>query len=1008
MPRRHMSNRATPCCEHGLLHLGTGSALHQIAVGSPAWFDWLADPANTRFYVAGAGFTARRELRRGRWYWYAYAKRGGVLRKAYLGRAGDLSLERLNAGARALDAPARANRPRLDRAPDLLASKLTLPALRPRLLARPRLLDRLDAGQHARLIVLVAPAGYGKTSLLVDWAGALSARRSAPAVAWVALDAGDNDATRFWRYLLLALDQLRPGVAAAALALLAAPEPPAIRLLLTTLLNQLAAAPAPGLMLMLDDYHLIDQPAIHAGLAWLLAHAPPNLQLVLAARTAPPLPLARLHAAGQLLVLRAADLSFTPAEIGQFLTDVMHLQPAAASVAALARSTEGWIVGVQLAALSWRAAGATGHVPAGPDHVDLLDYLADEVFAGLPPHLQQFMLYTAPLGRMCGPLCDAVLYGEAGPAGGLPGAVILEELARADLFVVPLDQQRRWYRYHHLFAEFLRSRLARSASVAAPLVQRAAAWCEQQGLLAEAIGYALAGGAVDHAARMIVSQAEYLTTRGEVQTLLGWLAALPPATLRADPDLSLWYAWMLALTRRLGEVEPWLRQVEALLAGPRADRQMLGQVAAVRATVARAMGDHAGTIAFAQQALARLPANNLILRGVVALNLGLAQLAGGELEPAGHALAEANALSQASRHVLIQAGAADGLARLHVRQGRLHQAAHVYRQAIVRLSRPAGRVHAAPLQVGLAGLLYEWDDRAAARALLAEALPLLDGAEQTLSWYTGQALQARIDSASGDLAAALDCCEQAAQLAPQRQAHPALGYVAGWRARILAAHGCVAEALEWARVAELSAAAVGEAGALPALALADALLAAARQGDPAGAERALVLLGPACTRAEAQGHQGDLVAILAAQALAAHMLGERAAAQAAIERALQLAAPAGLIRTFADYGAPMAALLRQAIVGGVRLSHAQAVLRALGAEATPAGAEVFTAREIEIARLLAHGCSNTEIARRLQIAIGTARWHVKRIYAKLDVHTRALAVLRACELGFGTLPDHPI
>src|SRR5499425_3196688 len=434
----------------------------------------------------------------------------------------------------------------------LVATKFYVP--RAGFVPRPRLLARLSQGIGSGVTVVSTPAGFGKTTVLGDWA-----RRSRRPAAWLSLDAGDNDPARFWRYVAAALGRARPGIDAPVVALLRGPQQPLLEAVATAVINELTSVPGDGeVVLVLDDYHLVEAPSVHESVAFLLDRLPPGLRLVLSSRADPPLPLARLRARGQLAEFRAADLRFTVAETAAFLREVTGLDLPAASVAALQDRTEGWAAGVQLAALSLR-----GHAdPAGfiatfaGSHRYVLDYLTEEVLAGQPPQVLSFLLETSVLDRLCGPLCDAV-------TGRTGSQAMLEELDRANLFVVPLDGVRQWWRYHHLFADLLRARLEQKRPDKLPELHRAAAaWHEEHGLADDAIRHATAAGETRWAARLVERHVETLLRRSEAATLDRWLSALPAASVRARPRLCLAQAVTALLGGRLEAVEPLLDSAE--------------------------------------------------------------------------------------------------------------------------------------------------------------------------------------------------------------------------------------------------------------------------------------------------------------------------------------------------------------------------------------------------------------------------------------------------------------
>jgi LuxR family maltose regulon positive regulatory protein len=682
-----------PSVTDGLLQATTAGGGAGLAVGSPAWFAWLADDAARSFSFrspAGA-YTARKERRqRGGAYWVAYRTAAGRQHKVYLGRAEDLTPDRLAEAATTLARRVAAaaelvgGTPTAPGAPPgragrgtsglpLLATKLFVPRPRLDLVPRPRLLARLDVGPGmGRCTLLSAPAGAGKTSLLAAWLAQLDR----PA-AWLTLDERDQDTGQVLRYLVAALQTIAPACGRGAMAWLDAPQPPPPEVVVTGLVNDLAALPAPGL-LVLDDYHLIRAPEVHAAVAFLLDHLPPTLHLVIASREDPPLPLPRLRARHQLTELRAADLGFSVAEAAAFLGGGMGLRLAEAQVAALVERTEGWAAGLQLAGLALRdrpdpAAFVTAFAGG---HRLVADYLTAEVLDRQPAPTRRFLLATCVLDRLCAPLCDALL----APAAGDSQAV-LEELERANLFLVPLDDERVWYRYHHLFADVLRARLARETSpeAVAALHRRASGWFGREGLLPEAIDHALAGGAAEDAATWIEALLPSMfATMSIHRALAAWLAALPEPVVRTRPLLCLAQAWLLIHRVELEPAAAWIDAAAGAL--PAADgeaRSARGAVAATRAYMATVQPDvapeHAG--AWADRALADLAPDDAAFRGVAGLSLGQAALSLGQLDRAEQAFADAAAAARA-------AGLVQGSLTAATQQVNVQRLRGVHRQAL--------------------------------------------------------------------------------------------------------------------------------------------------------------------------------------------------------------------------------------------------------------------------------------------------------------------------------------
>jgi LuxR family maltose regulon positive regulatory protein len=578
----------------------------------------------------------------------------------------------------------------------LLATRLFVPRPQPGFVARPRLVEGLDDGLERALILVSAPAGFGKTALLADWA----LRRP---VAWLSLDAGDNDPARFWRHATAALDRVRPGIARRVLPLLGPPPPSSFEGLLTALINQLAAEPDAGaVVLVLDDYHLIDARAVHDSLTFLLEHRPSELHLVLTGRADPPLPLARLRARGQLAELRAAELRFTTEEAAALLHEAVgpDLAVPDASVAALATRTEGWAAGLQLAALSLRGrSDVAGFVETfSGGHRYVLDYLAEEVLERQPEPVRAFLLETSVLERLSGPLCDAVR--DRGDSQAL-----LEQAEGANLFLVPLDEERRWWRYHHLFADLLQARLQQEQPARVPELHRnAAGWYERNGLPDDAVGHALAAGDAGWAARLIEREVDALLLRGERGTLERWVAALPAELVGSRPRLLLAQADMALSAGRVEAVERALDAAERAFADapdepyePSVDRaaSLVANVPAAiafwRAYLAELRGDAEGAIALDRQALAELDKGTSVVASVARLHLRAAELLrGGGLPDAERAFAASMAELRAAGEVYPALRACELLGHVQRAQGRLDAALGTYRQGLEIARPPAG------------------------------------------------------------------------------------------------------------------------------------------------------------------------------------------------------------------------------------------------------------------------------------------------------------------------------
>jgi LuxR family transcriptional regulator, maltose regulon positive regulatory protein len=888
----------------------------------------------------------------------------------------------------------------------LLATKLYMPGPQPGQVPRPRLMARLDEGLARGLVLACAPAGYGKTVLLADWT-----RRGERPVAWLSLDAGDNDPARFWRHAVAALDRARPGTGERLAPLLGPPAPASFQGLVTALINDLAADEA---LLVLDDYHVIGSPQVHESLAFLVEHRPAGISVVLASRSDPPLPLARLRARGQLTEIRAAELRFTPAEAAELLQHAASALPDA-SVAALAARTEGWAAGLQLAALSLRGQDdAAAFVAAFTgSHRYVLDYLAEEVLEGQDEQLRTFLLETSVLDRLSGPLCDAVTGREGSQA-------LLEAAERAGLFLIPLDELRGWWRYHHLFADLLRARLQQEQpGRAAQLHRNAAAWYEEHGLADDAIGHAAAAGEMLWAARIIEQHFDLVhRIRGEAATIDRWLSVLPAEVVRSRPRLLLAQAHMAADSGHPEVVEPLLDAVdcappcwtdEPFEPASGAAASFLINVPALtalnRSYLAQLHGDAEATAAFATQTLAESQPEEGALSATAHGFLAVAEWLRGRLTEAERALASSVTGWRETGQLTLIAWGYYELVLIQLAQGRLDAAALTCEQALDSLitsGRPAPA--AGPSYAGLAEIAYQRDELDVALRHATEGIALCRQFVYTPPLAGGLATLAMIRQATGDLAGALEAITEADQAAPG----PAglLNPVPARRARLLLAQGDLPAATRFAQDNGLGPDDEPDyARESGHLVLARLLLAQDRPGQ------ALALLDRLHAAAVAQRRTGSLIETGALRALALAAAGDEAGAVTALAGALALACPQGYVRVFADGGAPMAALLGRLVAAqrtgqaaGVPLGYLARLQRAFGSgqparNPVPSGiVDPLTSRELEVLEKLAAGRSNQAIARELVVTLDTVKKHVGHVLGKLGAANRTEAVARAREL----------
>jgi LuxR family transcriptional regulator, maltose regulon positive regulatory protein len=903
----------------------------------------------------------------------------------------------------------------------LLETKLYVPRSRRDLVPRPRLSERLDRGTASKLTLVSAPAGFGKTTLVTAW---LAAGPAAPAnerlAAWLSLDRADNDPASFWTYVIAALRTVASGVGESALTLLQAPQPPPIETVLTILLNDLGAT-AGDIVLVLDDYHVIDASDVQGGMAFLLDHLPPWLHVVIASRADPALPLARWRARGEMVEIRAADLRFTPDEAAAYLNETMGLQLTAQDVAALEARTEGWIAALQLAALSMQGRDDVAGFIAGfaGDDRYVVDYLVEEVLQRQPDRVQAFLLQTCILGRLNGPLCDAVT-GQGG------GKAMLEALDRGNLFLVPLDDRRRWYRYHHLFADVLHARLLDERPGQVPdLHRRACAWYEQNGEPSVAIGHALAAEDFGRAADLIERAIPAMRITRQEATVHGWLKALPDEVIRVRPMLSFAVAGTLLtggepeeVEARLRDAERWLEvgaatgegtlapPGEMIVADEEEYRRLPGAIELYRSALALVRGDVPGTVRHARRTLDLALTEDHGVRAGAAGFLGLAFWTSGDLEAAHPAWAQCAAGLRRSGQIADIFGCAIAMADIRLVQGRLGEAMRTYDQALQRASEQDGPVlrGTADMYVGMSEVHRERGDLQAATQQLLRSQELGEYNGLPQNPYRWRVAMARIRQAEGDLGGALDLLNEAERLYvgdffPNVRPVPAL------KARVWIAQGRLGEVLGWAREQGLSVDDdLSYLREFEHITLARMLL-ARHQDERAGdsLHQATRLLERLLLAAEEGKRTGRVIEILVLQALTRQRLGNIPAALACLERAVTLAEPEGYVRVFVDEGQPMASLLRAAAKQGTAGNYVRRLLGASGeterdSAVKQALIEPLSERELEVLWMLGTELDGPAIARELMVSLHTVRTHTKHIYAKLAVTNRRAAVRRAQEL----------
>jgi LuxR family maltose regulon positive regulatory protein len=905
----------------------------------------------------------------------------------------------------------------------LLATKIRVPLPPSYLVLRPHLVERLQLAMERPLTLIAAPAGFGKTTLLSSWL-----ENASLPTAWISLEQDDNDLTRFWSYVLTALAHVHQGLGTSALSLLQASALAThspIESILSVWINELSILPH-EMALVLDDYHLITAPSIHQSIIYLLDHLPPRFHIIISTRADPPLPLARLRARGHLTEIRAADLRFTSKEVMAFLSQALGQDLSTEEIAVLEARTEGWIAGLQLAALSMQGrTDMSDFLQAfNGSHSYIIDYLVEEVLTRQPEPVQTFLLQTAVLERLQGPLCEALMEVSREPHDDASGQAMLEQVEQANLFLIPLDDERRWYRYHQLFAEALRHRLQRSQPDLVPdLHRRASTWYEQRGLTRDAIHHALTAADFEQAASLIENIAEITAKRGELATLRAWLEALPAELIRSRVELGLWQAWLLTLSGQYDSAEQLLQDLEpkprnsitgsefpttiGSIERPQLDVtrrgliEYVGRVAAIRAFIAYRRGDIPGTIDLALQALEQLHQDQSF-RGLVAWYLGMAYLYHGDQAKGAIALTEAKASSMAAGNSYVAFMATYELAQMQARQGYLHQVDQSYQQALEMGAERGGSLAATgPAYVGRGDLQREWNHLEQASHFLQEGIAQCQQTGNVSILLMGHIMLARVKQEQGDAAGADLLIGKIPHILRSSRRSPLEEvYCSAWHARLALAQGDLALAARWVQEQHLGVDdQLSPHREMEYLTLVRVLMAQHRP------QETLPLLGRLLLQAEREGRMSSALEFMVLQALASRSSGDGAQAMERLSRALLLAEPEGYIRLFVDEGAPMLGLLRQARQRGLVPDYVAALLSAFDthtAAASPAQSsnplvllEPLTEREREVLRLLVAGLSNAALAQELVITVGTVKRHVNSIYGKLGVQSRSQAIARA-------------
>ncbi len=879
------------------------------------------------------------------------------------------------------------------------------------------MIKKLNAGLGGKLTLVSAPAGYGKTTLVSAWA-----QQAGEPVAWLSLDENDNDLARFLTYFITSAQQIDREIGVDVLTALQSSQSPQTEILLTMLVNEIAAR-GNHFTLVLDDCHLIVSQSIHDALEFLLCHLPQGMHLVLIGRVDPPIPFSRLRAGGRLTEMRSDDLRFTEAEVATFLNDLMGLNLLPEDIAALDARTEGWIAGLQLAALSLQGRDDKHELVAafsGSQHY-VIDYLVEEVLSRQPEEIRTFLCRTSILERLSAPLCDATLEISS-------SREILQKLERADIFLIPLDVERRWYRYHHLFADFLRLCLEDNQPEHIPdLHRRAADWYDQNGFDSDAVSHLLAAEDFADAARLVEKIAKHLLERSELATLMRWVDALPDKYVCTRPWLCVYHAWALRLSgsgfevvesriedaERALEKKGWFisqdKPVEKFQLPEDEARNLMGHIIALRAFQALYSEKIPQAIDLAQQAKSYRPEGSFV-RSSIGSALGWAYRFSGDLEAASQAFGETTAVSLASGNIYMAVAALCRAAYGQVMAGRLHQAMESYQEAVqIAASEDGRRLPVAGYAfVYMAGVCCEWNDLETAARYSLEGADLCKRVGYIMDQVVGYANLARVRLAQRDLNGAHDACQNAKKLSQMMKGYVyARRWVEDCQVRLWLAQGNLDAAARWVQESGLGVDdELNFQRDIEHIILARALVALCReQHTSSHVEAATTLLARLWEMAETAGWMGKAIEILVLQALALQTRGEIKEALETLEKALVLAEPEGYVRTFIDEGEPMATLLREAAVRRIASDYAGRLLAAFEIDKTkiyssPAMSfiEPLSKRELEVLRLLATDLTGPEIARELMVALSTVRYHTNNIYSKLSVHNRRSAIRRAEEL----------
>lgn len=886
--------------------------------------------------------------------------------------------------------------------PHLLTTKFHIPLVRPNHISRQRLTDLLNQGLEKSLILVSAPAGYGKTTLVSQWL-----KKAKIASSWLSLDSGDNDPIRFLQYLLKALVPIAPAIEGELSGMLNGIQPSQVENVVNLMVNELAAHSTP-FVFVLDDFHIITSEAVLDILAYLLDHLPPQMHLVILTRSDPPLPLSRMRVRGQLLDIRVNELRFTQQEITDFLTGMMKLPLTAGDLSAMEERTEGWIASLQLAALSMQGREDIHNfvVAFTGSHHYVMDYLADEVLKFQSAKVNSFLLETSILDRMCAGLCDALVDADHKENDG--SQAMLETLEELNLFVIPLDDEQKWYRYHHLFADVLKKRLQKQFPAILPeLHLQASRWYERNGLISESIQYAISAGDSDRAAQLIEDNGCLLLMSGEVATLLGWTDAIE-FQLETHPWLAIQKAWALGIVGELDRVEPTLQEPERLLSPLESTdevRTMQGTIAAARAHCANSQGDTVLAVKYAKQALELLPKCSSIsrsIRSVATSLLGDASWINGDLQQAISAYTEAAKIARGADNLHMAIISDTNIAEILLEMGQLHASEISFQRSLQLAIRPDGERSplAAKLFMDLSRIAYEQNRLADANQFLHLCIGLCQKWGDIKLEVVANTLQARLENALGNRQQAQESIREAqnltgdTHLSPHRSRQVKNELVRAWL--VLGEHDKANQLIKEENLSDKE--------KIPYQMLPEYMAFLRLLSSVSDRKAAKKLSNRLLQIAETSGRLDLQIEIFILQAMILQEEKDTEAAVATLDKALSLAKPEGYARVFLDEGEPMTRLLCQVQSRHGQHGYASDLLAKI--EKTPGMsqpsmqllAEPLTAREIEVFKLIETGCSNQDISNRLFISITTVKRHISNIYTKLGVNSRTQAIAIGKEL----------